>query len=410
MADQSEVWVFRLTIATAAAVLVSIAAAQILLTLTLLAWLVLRPRPIRWPAYFIPLSAFMLTTLLSLAMSADPWVGFGPVSKFVLFSMGLIAAAFVTDQGRIRALTAVMIIVATAASVAAILQFGLQYAEYLASGDLADDPMILARVTGFMGHWMTFSGQQMLVWCAAIPLAFALGSRKYLIPLGIVGVALLLSFTRGVWLGSAAGIGIAALYLPKRQLLRLLIPLGAIALLASPLIAHRISMSFLEGGFAPDEARLAYLDVGIRMIRDNPLFGVGPERIGVEFPGYYRGENLDNFFYGHLHNNFLQLGAERGLLCLAAFVWLLISLGTDFVRRTASKEDLEKWIAVSGLSVLVAFIVAGLFEYNFGDSEVLMLFLFLISLPSGLSEAGNDNDIHVASEGVLRNDTTKAGR
>ncbi len=396
MADQSEVWVFRLTIATAAAVLVSIAASQILLTLTLLAWLVLRPRPIRWPAYFIPLSAFMLTTLLSLAMSADPSVGFGPVSKFVLFSMGLIAAAFVTDAGRIRALTAVMIIVATAAALAAIVQFGLQYSVYLTSGDLADDPMILARVTGFMGHWMTFSGQQMLVWCGAVPLVFALGSRKYMIPLGIVGVALLLSFTRGVWIGSAAGIGVAALYLPKRQLLRLLIPLGVIAVLASPLIAHRISMSFLEGGFAPDQARLAYLDVGVRMIRDHPLFGVGPERIGVEFPDYYHGDAL-NFFYGHLHNNFLQIGAERGLLCLAAFVWLLISLGADFVRRTASKKNLEKWIAVSGLSVLVAFIVAGLFEYNFGDSEVLMLFLFLVSLPSELSEARSYDDVHVAS-------------
>jgi len=367
--------------------LVSIAAAQILLSLTLLAWWVLKPTPIRWPGYFIPFSAFMLTTFLSLGMSADPSIGFGPVMKFALFSMGLIAAAFVTDDRRIRALTALMIIVAAVASMVAILQFGLQYAEYLATGNLADDPTILARITGFMGHWMTFSGQQMLVWCATVPLVFALGSRKYLIPLGFVGVALLLSFTRGVWLGSAAGIAVVAFYLPKRQLIQLLIPISVVALLASPLIVHRISRSFLEGGFAPDEARFAYLDVGVRMIQDHPLFGVGPERIAVEFPNYYQGDDLENFFYGHLHNNFLQIGAERGLLCLAAFAWLLFSLGKDFIRRTASKQGLEKGIAVSGLSVLVAFIVAGLFEYNFGDSEVLMLFVFLVSLPSGLSEA-----------------------
>jgi len=49
-------------------------------------------------------------------------------------------------------------------------------------------------------------------------------------------------------------------------------------------------------------------------------------------------------------------------------------------------------MAVSGLSVLVAFSVAGLTEYNFGDSEVLMLFMFLVSMSYGLSakeEAGH---------------------
>jgi hypothetical protein len=39
---------------------------------------------------------------------------------------------------------------------------------------------------------------------------------------------------------------------------------------------------------------------------------------------------------------------------------------------------------VSGLAVLTAVLTAGLFEYNFGDSEVLMLFMFLVSIPYGM--------------------------
>jgi len=36
---------------------------------------------------------------------------------------------------------------------------------------------------------------------------------------------------------------------------------------------------------------------------------------------------------------------------------------------------------MSGVGVLAAFLLAGLFEYNFGDSEILILLLFFITIP-----------------------------
>jgi hypothetical protein len=38
-------------------------------------------------------------------------------------------------------------------------------------------------------------------------------------------------------------------------------------------------------------------------------------------------------------------------------------------------------LAAGGLACLAAMLAAGLFEYNFGDSEFLMLFLVLVTLP-----------------------------
>ena len=38
-------------------------------------------------------------------------------------------------------------------------------------------------------------------------------------------------------------------------------------------------------------------------------------------------------------------------------------------------------LTATALAALVAMLTAGLFEYNFGDSEFLMLFLLLITLP-----------------------------
>jgi len=388
MRRPAEDWLFGLALATAATTLISISAAQILLTLTLIGWLVFRPIRPRWPAYSLPLAAFMLTTLLSLAMSSDPSVGFGPVAKFVLFSTGIIAASFVTNERRLTQTVKTLVVVASLASGAACVQFVLQYSRYLTTGSLADDPTVLARVTGFMGHWMTFSGEQLLVFCAVVPLLVGRKLGWYWIGAAIIGTALVLSFTRGVWVGALAGTLVAGLYLPIRQLARILIPVTIVVVLASTLIVRRVSMSFLDEGFVPDSGRIEMLGVGSRMILDYPLFGVGPERVVAEFESYYQGEDLEDLYTGHLHNSFMQIAAERGLLCLAALLWFLIRIGLDMTRGARSPDPLTKWSSVSGLTVLVAFVFAGLFEYNFGDSEVLMLFLFLVSIPYGIMQKG----------------------
>jgi O-antigen ligase len=381
---KGEPWVFAITAASAGAVLISIAAAQILLTLACILWVVFRPKGISWPGYTLPLCVFMLATTISLLLSPEPELGTGPIRKFVLFSMGLLAANFVTTAARARMSHRLLLGIAAGTAVVAIVQFGLAYRRYLTTQQLADDPTVLARITGLMSHWMTFSGEQLLVWCAGIPALLVLG-RRWLLPIAMVGASLVLSFTRSVWLGAVAGFILAAVALPRRLVLGVLLPVLLIAMIGSGLIYHRISKS-LEQNFAPDSGRLALFSAGIQMIQDHPLFGVGPERIAREFPGYYRGHNLNGFYYGHLHNNILQIAAERGLLCLAAFLWFVFQLYADLGSMFKRADAAAKWTALSALSALTGFLIAGLFEYNFGDSEVLLLLLFVVSIPYGMKE------------------------
>jgi putative inorganic carbon (hco3(-)) transporter len=386
MPGNRDSWLFAITLASAAAVLVSIAAAETLLAIAFLSWVVLRPGRIVWPRYVVPLLAFMATTVLSLAMSPQPETGMGVVRKFVLFSMGLLAANFVTTTARARTSLCVLLIVAAVASTLGIIQFVIAYTKFLDTQNLANDPMVLSRITGFMGHWLTFSGEQLLVWCAAIP-AMAGLSRRWFIPTGLVGIALILSFTRSVWLGAAAGVIVVAMKLPRSVLIRVLVPVAVVALAASGLIYHRVSMSFQQGQFAPDSGRIALFFGGLGMIHDHPLFGVGPERIHTEFPHYYRGENLKDsgFYYGHLENNVLQIAAERGLLCLAAFLWFIFEMYASLLGMLRTGPAESRWISLSALAALTGFIVAGFFAYNFGDSEILLLFLFIMSMPYGVA-------------------------
>jgi O-antigen ligase len=213
-------------------------------------------------------------------------------------------------------------------------------------------------------------------------LVVVLGQR-WIVPLAIVGIGIVFSFTRSAWLGAAVGLLAVALSLPRRVLLKTILPIGIVAVLASGLISHRLSMS-MQPGFAPDVGRLTLLRGGILMIRDQPLFGVGPERVFRVFPLYAGGVDLKNFYYGHMENNFMQIAVERGLLCLAAFLWLQFELYAGLLRLARSADPAVRLTALSALAVITGFLVAGLFSYNFGDSEVLMLFLFLVSVPFGL--------------------------
>ena len=80
----------------------------------------------------------------------------------------------------------------------------------------------------------------------------------------------------------------------------------------------------------------------------------------------------------------LQLAAERGLLCLAAFLWFILELYFRFIGMLKTAAEDTRWVVFSALSALTGFVISGLFSYNFGDSEVLLLFLFIVSLPYGV--------------------------
>src|SRR5438128_11441278 len=157
MPEKRDSWLFAVTLAAAAAVLVSIAAAETLLAIACLGWLLVRPRRIIWPSYIVPLLAFMATTTLSLMMSPQPEIGISSVRKFVLFMMGLLAANFVTTPFRARVSHGVLLTVAAGVSVLALIQFTIAYINFVATQSLADDSTVLTRITGFMGHWMRFS-------------------------------------------------------------------------------------------------------------------------------------------------------------------------------------------------------------------------------------------------------------
>jgi O-antigen ligase len=121
------------------------------------------------------------------------------------------------------------------------------------------------------------------------------------------------------------------------------------------------------------------------MIAAHPFAGVGPARVATQYRNYVDVTQSPQV-NPHLHNVPVQIAAERGLPALATWIWMIATLAFDMIRRLKFPET--RFLAAAALGCIVAMIAAGMAEYNFGDSEFLMLFLVMMTLPYAAKPAG----------------------
>jgi O-antigen ligase len=190
--------------------------------------------------------------------------------------------------------------------------------------------------------------------------------------------ALILSRTRNAWLGALVGLIVVALLRARRVFFWLLAAIGLVVALRPTPMRDRLTITD-----ASSRDRYFMWQAAIDMIRDKPVFGQGPRMVEKMYPTY-RWPGAAHPETSHLHNNALQISAERGLPCLAWWLWWVAAAMGDAYRETRRDAFGSGWVAAGALGLLVAILVAGLFEYNFGDSEILMLILLVSALPYAL--------------------------
>jgi putative inorganic carbon (HCO3(-)) transporter len=233
---------------------------------------------------------------------------------------------------------------------------------------------------------MTYSGTLMLVICAAVArLLYDRRDRGWaavVIPALIV--SLIVTFTRSALVGLAAGVGV--LFLLRDFRLLALLPIGvAAALTLAPADVTRRIYSIADLNDPTNRDRVAMIEAGVSIVKDYPFTGVGPDMIKHVYPEY-RVPTALMPVAPHLHNVPLQIAAERGLPALVLWSWFVVAALASLVRSLHTTR--YKVLAAAGIGTIVAMLTAGMFEYNFGDSEFLMLFLVLITLPFAADRDG----------------------
>jgi putative inorganic carbon (hco3(-)) transporter len=355
-------------IGLAAALQVSIAAAGICLGIMLTFWvlsLIVQHQPVQVPGMFVPLVVYAALTLASSAFAIDPRTSFIDDKQLILFL--IVPAVYYLARGpRASMVLTVVITVGALSALIGIIQYGvLQY------------DSLGRRPEGLLTHYMTYSGLLVLVIGAAAARALFSSDRIWpVIVMPALVAALVLTLTRGAWVGACVGV---ALLLAMRdfRFVTVLPILAAIFIAVAPSqITERASSMFdLKDPTIRD--RIAMLRIGARMVEDHPLTGVGPNMIQRRYAEYRQSDQSP--INPHLHNVPIQIAAERGLPALGVWLWFIVVLIVDLTRRL--KRAGEAYLPAAALAATVGMLAAGLFEYNFGDSEFLMLFLVLITLP-----------------------------
>jgi O-antigen ligase len=359
---------------------ISIAAANILLALMLVCWTaqLVQDRMLpSVPHFFWPLAAYAAVTVVVSAFSLDPATSIVDDKQLLLFV--IVPAVYHVARGE-RASLVVDVIVSVGAASAAygIIQYGLLHYDNLGR-----------RPEGAMSHYMTYSGLLMLVICAAAArLIFGRQGRTWpALVMPALVVALALTLGRSAWIG--ASVAIALLLALKDLRLTILLPLFVAVLFAvAPGTVTKRVMSIFDVQEPTNQDRLAMIEMGARMVNDHPLTGVGPNMIPRVY-AQYRPDYAINKINPHLHNVPLQIAAERGLAALGVWLWFVFSLVV--AQFGLFRRQRDKVPAAAALAAVFAMLGAGLFEYNFGDSEFLMLFLVLVTLPFAAARGDDES-------------------
>ncbi|MFN7975480.1 MAG: O-antigen ligase family protein [Acidobacteriota bacterium] len=319
------------------------------------------------------LAAFATYTALTLAssfLSVSPRISLVRMREVALYGITFLLVNHVASRKRMETLVQCALLSGTVLSVWGI-------AQYAGGANSTEN-----RIRGPLTHWMTYSG--IVVLTATTAMAYAAYHPCARRRIGYAAVALCastavaLSLTRGAYI--ALTVALVTVVALRKPLLVLLIPVGLllfVLLAPQPIRTRLASMYFLDDKTSID--RMYLWRSGFSMIADHPIFGVGLGMVGGQYESY-RSPNAPKTVNPHLHNNLLQIAAERGIPALVAWLWFFGAIGWSMVSRLRHK-DARSPALVAGFLALVAFQTFGLGEYNSGDSEVEMMLLFLLSLP-----------------------------
>jgi O-antigen ligase len=351
-----------------------IALSNIVGAVTLVAWV--RERPSldrRARAVLLPLALYSLCFLLSIAFSANPAASL-PGGRALISLLTLpLGLALVRGAAKARRIVDGLIIMAAASGLWGLGQLLIGYGG------------IDHRIRGPFSHWMTFAGVLLIANLLLISQLISGRGVKTAwrwLALAVINAALIGSLTRGAWIAAAVAIAVVLILRAPRWLALFALLLPAVVLIGPTPVRERAASIFDLSNFSNYD-RLCMVEAGWRMVRERPILGHGPRMVRERYP-IYRHPTAPRFWVPHLHNNIVQIAAEQGLVSAAAFIWLMAAAAWRayrLYRRQSLIPGDGSDLYLGAFGALVAFNLAGMFEFNWGDAEVQRLALFLIALP-----------------------------
>jgi O-antigen ligase/Tfp pilus assembly protein PilF len=364
---------------------------------------------IRSPLDF-PVLAFMAICAFSLLWSNTPFIS---LKELPLFLMGPLLYFIITNNinnnKQINHILSVMLIIGGLFGIYGILQYkGIDFSFWISN-------LGRNKVFGLFGNVNYFAEYLIVLLPLAISLFFVCRNKVYKILLlgGIfaIGGSIILTFTRGSYLA----IGISSLFMFFLYLanqgknfikehkkifilfLVLIILVTFLFVLPNPLnkpgtiiskIKGRISIAQLTKDYSL-RRRFATWKFTTMIIKDYPILGSGLgtfkyNSLNYQAKFFDQGENRSLYPYGiadKAHNEYLQLGAEIGILGLGIFFWIVINYFNYGIKLLKGMKDKYKQGIIIGLmGGTIAVLIDAIFGFPLHLPATIVLFWLIIGL------------------------------
>lgn len=256
------------------------------------------------------------------------------------------------------------------------------------------------RASGFYGHYTTYAETAQLLASVALGLLImapgGLFARNKLL-LGAVlatfSFALFLTVTRASWAGFMIS-GAAMVLIGASRKVVIICILCAIPVAAGGLfyLQQKRNIGFVDTGDNSTTWRTTVWREAVGVLASNPrhlALGVGMDSIKTHWQDWQMFDN-GKLPIGHMHSNPIAFAFERGLPALIAWViWMFLYLRMLWRGFRRGEFDwFERGVLLGALGGTVGFLASGLVHYNWGDSEVVMIFFLLMGLSLSVISGG----------------------
>lgn len=249
----------------------------------------------------------------------------------------------------------------------------------------------LAVTALFNQHNSTAAYLALAFWPTGCAALLERGARKklWVWAVAVQGIVVVLSYSRGAWVGAAGAIGVALLAFRKafpKQTARWLLPgiILGLSTFGSVLLSSKNSTRH----FWSSSQREIYWNAGLRILSREPLTGLGPGNFEKSLPSYLdRAQKqlyIDDYFvykrldfWQHLHNLYLQMAVDYGIV---GFLLWLGALASLLYRAFRGANRLSSMTAIGFCLALVSFLLHNLFDITTVNSFDLIAACYLGSL------------------------------
>lgn len=327
--------------------------------------------------FLVPLSMFFVSAIISLFVTPQFREATGVFKAYIIeafFVYFILYFAFKSEEGK-KYLRSVF------------LGFGVSLI-YLSAY------AIFQKITGMglFGEWSFSEGRRVssilgypnslsLFLSPLIPVFFTLALKNKLLPrffswivFVLSCIAIIFTVSRGGIIAAGVTCFLVLLLCGYRKIVAFLVFITILSFIFIPYLNNSVN-EIIKGKDVSTDVRIQIWRGTARMIKDNPIFGVGLRGFQARYEEYKEPAHTEIVLYPH--NIFMNFWTEMGLLGLVSFLWLVFEVTkTNFKLAFKSKN----YLAIVVISFFLAIIIHGFVDVPFFKNDLAIVFMSMVAI------------------------------